>query len=127
MASAIEGLDVHAFSREIGLTSCQVQKIGSDVGGRVRKEAMWAFNGSEDPGEQRIEWESLEDGLLYVLDKLQPRRGILDRLVPEAIRCGAHFQDTFDGGPVLSPDILTRLGTFGARLYIDNYCSHAGS
>lgn len=122
-------LDVHGFSREIGLTPCQVQTIGSDVGGRVRQQAMWAFNGSEDPGERRLEWDSLEEGLTYILDKLEPQRGVLDRLAKDSDKVWwcAHFQDAFDGGPLLSATILSRLGTFGARLFIDNFYGHAGS
>jgi len=36
--------------------------------------------------------------------------------------CG-HFQSGFDGGPTLTPDLLRRLGEFGADLFIDNYFS----
>lgn len=36
--------------------------------------------------------------------------------------CG-HFQNTFDGGPTLSPSLMSRLGEFGTELFLDCYFS----
>ncbi len=36
--------------------------------------------------------------------------------------CG-HFQTSFNGGPSLSPELMTALGSFGIPLSIDNYFS----
>lgn len=37
--------------------------------------------------------------------------------------CG-HFQSSFDGGPMISPSLLTRLGEFGVLLFIDQFLDH---
>jgi hypothetical protein len=82
---------------------------------------MWAYNGAVD----FIEWESLEDGLAFVLQKLWPHRETLSRYAArgEFIWWCGHFQSRFDGGPCLSAGIMTKLGEIGASLYIDNYFS----
>ena len=36
--------------------------------------------------------------------------------------CG-NIQSSFNGGPTFSPELMKRLGEFGAELYIDNYFS----
>lgn len=58
-----------------------------------------------------------------VLDKLWPHREQIVSYKSSAELtwwCG-HFQSSFDGGPTLSPALLSKLGEFGAELYIDNY------
>jgi hypothetical protein len=113
-------LDPAEITQELGLQPCQVRIEGSaGVGGRL--QGMWAYNG----GEANIRWDSLEDGLTFVLDKLWPHRKAIAKYNENGQRvwwCG-NFQSSFDGGPRLSPDLLKRLGEFGAYLYIDNYFS----
>jgi hypothetical protein len=82
---------------------------------------MWAFDGAEGSNY----WESLEDGLCFVLDKLWPLREIIAKYKSSGRLiwwCG-NFQSSFDGGPTLSAGLLGRLGEFGAELFIDNYFS----
>ena len=64
-------------------------------------------------------------GLTYVLDKLWHLREVIAKYKTsgELIWWCGNFQSSFDGGPSLSPDLLKRLGEFGARLFIDNYFS----
>ena len=83
---------------------------------------MWGYNGS-DRGD--IDWESLEEGLNFVLDKLWPyREAIIGyKSTAELVWWCGHFQTGFDGGPRLTPPMLRRLGEFGADLFIDNYFS----
>src|SRR6266404_2978574 len=70
-------------------------------------------------------WETLEEGLAFVLDKLWRHRQLIASYKSKAKLiwwCG-HFQTSFDGGPTLSASLLSRLGEFGADLFIDNFFS----
>jgi len=117
-----ENLDPDVVTRQTGLQPCQTRKAGSSQGNRTYQKAMWAFdaNGPRD-------WPSLEDGLSLVLDAIESRKDVFDeyRRLFELIWWCGHFQSSFDGGPALSPSMLTRLGAFGAPLYIDNYFSRS--
>ena len=120
-----ETLDPTVITRELGLDPCQVRIHGSRRSDGKTFIGMWAFDGSKDDTTQRSVWTSLEEGLSYVLDDLWPRRNIIAGYASNAELiwwCG-HFQNSFDGGPRLSPHLLKRLGEFGAVLYIDNYFS----
>jgi hypothetical protein len=112
-------LDPAEITRELALQPCQIRVEGAlGLGGRVQ-DGMWAFDGAEGS----INWESLEDGLNFVLDKLWPLREIIARYKSSGRLiwwCG-NFQSSFDGGPTLSAALLRRLGEFGAELFIDNY------
>jgi hypothetical protein len=115
-----ETLDTAAITKELNLEPCQT-KIPSRRG--RKSTAVWAFNGVDDGGDGKAEWDSLEEGLTYVLGRLWPSRTAIAKYKASAELfwwCG-HFQSSFDGGPQLSPSLLSRLGEFGATLYIDNY------
>ncbi len=94
---------------------------GSRFKGRVDR-GMWAYNG---PPNAPTRWDSLEEGLIFVLDALWPQRQQIAqyRNTAELVWWCGHFQSCFDGGPTLSPALLQKLGHFGAELYIDNYFS----
>lgn len=120
-----EALDPLAVTEELGLTPSSIRTPGvlrSD--GRVL-DGEWVFNGVS-PGEARkIEWDSLENGLTFVMDKLWSRREAIARYQSRARViwwCG-NFQTGFDGGPLLSASLLSKLGDFGVALFIDNYFS----
>lgn len=114
-------LDPDLITRELGLQPCQIRKEGTiGLGDRIQR-GMWAFDG----GEGSTEWESLEDGITFVLEKLWPRREAIVNYKASAELvwwCG-NFQSSFDGGARLSADLLKRVGEFGADIYIDNYIS----
>jgi hypothetical protein len=92
--------------------------------GSKRRRAFWAYNGHGEVGFE-AEWSSLEDGLEFLLNNLASKKA---EIIAAAGRfdgrwwCG-HFQVSFDGGPTLSPRLLTELGSFGIPLSIDNYFS----
>jgi hypothetical protein len=71
------------------------------------------------------EWDSLEEGILYILKDLSPKRELIWSAFGKFNMywwCG-HFQSSFDGGPTLSSELLRKLADFGAKLFLDNYFS----
>lgn len=90
-----------------------------DVGKVFRP--LWSYSGAV-PNQ---EWSSLEEGLLYVLKDLLPKKDLIWSAFGNFNLywwCG-HFQSSFDGGPTLSAELLRKLADFGAKLFIDNYFS----
>src|SRR5438552_2670610 len=109
-------LDPDAITRETGLQPCQTRLAGSRVGNRTFDRAMWGFDGGGPS-----DWDSLEEGLAFVLNRLKAAEKLFARYRSEyevVWWCG-HFQSSFDGGPVLSGPMLARLGAFGVELFID--------
>lgn len=116
----VPGNTVEFISEKTGLQPSHVRYIDKT------DESIWGYNGS-DEFDYSIRWENFEDGLEFVLDKLEPLRETLDEFISAEKNtcvwwCG-HFYSSFDGGPTLSPKLLRRLGDFGVELYIDNYWS----
>ena len=114
-------LEPASITQDLGLRPCQTRTTGFErFTGRFDQD-MWAYNGSDD---EDVVWESLEEGLNFVIDKLWASRETLARYAEAGARlvwwCG-HFSSSFDGGPSLSPTLLKRLGEFGVELFIDNY------
>ena len=110
------------ITAELGLEPSLVREVGERRSETtVWKEALWAYDGF--PYGERGLWTSLEEGLAFVLDRLEPVRLQIDSYKQHydlVWWCG-HFQSSFDGGPTLSPGLLQRLADFGVELYIDNY------
>ena len=120
-------LDPTRVTEDTGLVPCQTRTRGDRVGSRTFDQAMWAFNGQGSAPTK--DWDSLEAGLTFVLDKAGDSQSAFARLASKfkvVWWCG-HFQSSFDGGPELSPELLRRLATFGAALFVDNYFSQSGS
>jgi len=89
-----------------------------------KRRPYWAYNGQGGVRFQP-EWASLEDGLEFLLKSLGSRKAeiiALARQFDGLWWCG-HFQTSFDGGPTLSPKLLTEIGSYGIPLSIDNYFS----
>ncbi len=119
-----EVLDPATITNELDIQPCQVRNQGTPRGDGKLFTGMWAFDGAIDE-HAKPEWNSLEEGLSYVLSALWERREIIARYASNAELvwwCG-HFHTSLDGGPRLSPLLLGRLSEFGATLYIDNYFS----
>lgn len=119
-----EQLVPSVVSADLGLEPSLVRQTGEKRSQATNwQEALWAFDGLAT--DQNWMWDSLEDGLTFVLDKLAP---VTDKLKNyqskyKLVWWCAHFQSSFDGGPLLSSSLLKRLGDFGVELYIDNYFS----
>ena len=115
-------LNPSQVTSETGLAPCQVRLAGSSKGSRTYTESLWAFNGGSDAN---THWNSLEDGLVFVLDRVAHLEDTFTRYSREysVIWWCGHFQRSFDGGPTLSAPLLGRLARFGADLFIDNYFS----
>jgi uncharacterized protein DUF4279 len=110
------------ITQTLNLEPCLVREVGERRGeSRVWDEALWAYSGF--PSGSPTSWSSLEEGLSFVLDKLEPLRLQIDNYKQKydvVWWCG-HFQSSFDGGPTLSAKLMRRLADFGVELYIDNY------
>jgi Domain of unknown function (DUF4279) len=114
-------------TQELGLEPSIVREVGERRSeGQGWAQALWGYNGlflhrndgSNPPGS----WASLEEGLTFLLDKLEPLRARIDKYREKyevVFWCG-HFQSTFDGGPTFSAKLMRRLGEFGVELYLDN-------
>lgn len=87
---------------------------------------MWSYDGSTDDGV--MEWSSLEEGLLSVMNIPWSRRTMIEaysRRFDVRWWCG-HFQSSFEGGPTFSVALLRKLAEFGVPIYLDNYFSAPG-
>lgn len=88
------------------------------------EEGMWAYNGFPESDGSKV-WVSLEEGLAFTLEKLQPIRSKLEnykRTFKVMLWCG-HFQSELDSSFTLSPRTLQMLADLGVELFIDNYTS----
>jgi hypothetical protein len=81
-----------------------------------------AYSGQDKDG-FHSEWQSLEEGLDFLLQKIASRKAAIIDLSRdfEGIWWCGHFQASFDGGPTLSPKILTEISSYGLPFFIDNY------
>ena len=113
-------LDPVEVSSIVGLQATAWSK-GEPIGKRPR-QPFWGYNGSDDPHFQ-LEWHSLEDGLSLVSRLLIPYRSIIAELSErfDGIWWCGHFQSSFDGGPTLSPGVLSDIASFGCPVFLDNY------
>src|SRR5580765_5187584 len=114
-------LDPAEISKDLGLQPCQVRMKDTLRADGKLCEAMWAYDG----GRGSTDWDSLSDGLSFLLEILWPHRELIAkyRMSGKLVWWCGNFQSSFDGGPWLSAALLKRLGEFGAELYIDNYFS----
>ncbi len=117
-------LDVTHVTSLLGLRPCQAGVASRTSGKQLQETPFWAFNGAGSSN-MSMEWTSLEEGLTYLLDILEPKWNLLQTLESfcHFIWWCGHFQNSFDGGPRLSGKLLKRLGGFGAEMFIDTYFS----
>jgi len=110
------------ITQALGLEPSSVRQVGERRGaGKVWEEALWGYSGFSSAPQNS--WASLEHGLTFLLDRLEPLRSEIDKYKQEydAIWWCGHFQSSFDGGPTLSAKLMRRLADFGVELYIDNH------
>ena len=112
------------ITQSLGVAPSLAREVGERKSeGRIWQEGLWAYNGL--PADAQTCWGSLEEGLTFLLDRLEPLSTQIQSYKQNydlVIWCG-HFQSSFDGGPTLSPKLMRRLADFGVDLYIDNYYS----
>jgi len=104
-----------------------LQPTNSSDGRAVRRDGtsvrpFWGYGPLDEDG-CPVKWESLEQGLDFLLGCIAPvRTKILEisQSVAGIWWCG-HFQTSFDGGPTLSSNVLAEIASYGLPLFIDNY------
>lgn len=88
---------------------------------KVRHTSSWSFfvcGPNDEP-----EWESLEEGLKSLIERLQPLKEPLKKLSERFsldAYCG-HFGSGFGGGPTISNQVLAKLSDLGLSLTIKTY------
>lgn len=111
----------NALNLEPGLVRKRGDKKGKDT---YWEEGMWAYNGfPEFAGSKN--WESLEEGLTFTLEKLLPIKSKLEdyrKNFKLLLWCG-HFQSELNSTFTLSPRALRMLNDLGVELFVDNYIS----
>jgi len=83
-------------------------------------QAVWSYAGMAGD-----EWASLEEGLASLMQELLPKRELISTYAKRFDACWwcGHFQSSFGGGPLLSPDTLRDLADFGIPLALSSYRS----
>jgi hypothetical protein len=117
-------LDPHEITRQMGLEPNQIRIAGERRSKtQVWQESLWSYDGGAASAGSANEWTSLEEGLLYVLDKLSAKKELIQKYAEsyEVVWWCGHFQSGFDGGPTLSTSLLKLLAGFDVSLFIDNY------
>lgn len=117
-------LEPAAISARLNLQPSHASSPSQNQSTTRKRRQFWGYNGQGEVGFQ-AEWESLEDGLKFLLKTLRSRKAeivAIARQFDGVWWCG-HFQASFDGGPTLSAKLLTELGSYEIRLSIDNYFS----
>lgn len=88
--------------------------------------SLWVYNGELNANEENPtleEWENIEDGLVFLLEKLMPKKEIILSNFKEHKRffwCG-YFQRSLNGGAIFSPKLLKKLAEFETEVIIRNY------
>jgi hypothetical protein len=117
-----DDLDEAEVSRRLGLQSTVFLKKGEKLSPqRKRKQSVWSF--AVRPSPDNPEWQSLEDGLKSLVEKLLPLKSILNELKQRystQAYCG-HFGSGFGGGPSISPETMCQLAELGLTLTIKTY------
>jgi hypothetical protein len=117
-------LDLAEVSATLKLNPTQTRLIGQPRSPKsVWLESMWEYEAR--PGEDKIFWNSLEDGLRQVVAVFVSRKSGLrkyQRRFKVFLWCG-HFSSSFDGGPTLSPTMLKALSGLGVQLILETHFS----
>ena len=126
----ISGADLvpTTITQALGLEPSLVRQVGERRSEqKVWDHALWGYNGF--PPDTPKFWASLEEGLTFLLDKLEPFHRDIENYKQkyDAVWWCGHFQSSFDGGPSLSATVMRRLADFGVELYVDNYFAESGS
>jgi hypothetical protein len=116
-------IDEENISRRIGIKSSQFLRKGDSNFDKVSACSVWQLDARTQSG--GLEWDSLEDGLRSLVEKLLPAKKAINELQSSynvTILC-AHFNSSFGGGPTLSPSLLGMLADLGVELTLASYQS----
>ena len=117
-------LDEDAVSTKLGLRATTFLKKGESMGPKRQRElSVWSFE--LGPSANTLAWQSLDDGLRHLAEKLLPLKSRLEELrqrYSTYAYCG-HFGSGFGGGPSISPETLRMLAELGLTLTIKTYWS----
>jgi hypothetical protein len=125
VALRIESRDLipSEITEELGMTPTQTRAVGERRSAHtVWEKALWELEVFPPDGSH---WDSLEAGLASLLQILVQHKHMFQEYRNKhavVLWCG-HFTSSFDGGPVLSAEMLKTLGDFGVPLWLDTYCS----
>ena len=117
-----DDLNEAEVSKRLRLQPSVFLKKGEPLGPeRRRHQSVWSFDVRPSP--DNPEWQSLEDGLRSLVERLLPLkddlRELRQRYSTEAY-CG-HFGTGFGGGPSISAETLRSLADLGLTLTIKTY------
>jgi len=121
----IEGLELQPLkvTNILELNPCQTRDMHTCINKR-NPNALWAYDGVYfENNSPAYNWKTLEEGLLFILDKLESKLDLIETnffMYKRYFWC-ANFQKSFDGGVSLSPQLLKRLADFNTELIISNY------
>lgn len=123
----IEGsaLPLDRVTEILGIKPGLTREAGSKIGSRYFDKSLWSYDGSDAVGGKNGEWDSLEEGLSFLMSLLAGVRGeFFGELSSFDIYwwCGS-FNESANGSVVFSAAFLKRLGDFGIPLYFDYYFS----
>lgn len=115
-------LNAAEVSSMLGLETSVLHKKGEPLSPKsVRHTSTWShftFRPNNEP-----QWNSLEEGLKCLIEKLQPLKESLKKLSGRFsldAYCG-HFGSGFGGGPTISAQTLGKLSDLGLSLTIKTY------
>lgn len=121
----IEGLDLipTEVTKILELSPCYIR----DIHTRINKKdtlSLWAYDGMYfEEDSPSYEWDKLEEGLLFLLNKLELKSNIISTDLNSYKRyfwCG-HFQEGLKGGSKFSLELLKKLSDFNTEIIINNY------
>jgi hypothetical protein len=114
--------DERDISSRLGIGATSFFKKGEPKSPKRKWESsMWSF--AAQPSEDQTEWNSLEEGLTNLHNRLLPVKPVIDELKQRyrvSICCG-QFASGFGGGPSFSPELLKRLAGLEVELTISTY------
>jgi len=116
-----KNLNPSAITDDLNLEPTLVRKRGDSRGKNTSwEDGMWAYNGFPDSHGSKM-WESLEEGLTFILEKLLPIRGKLEnykKAFKLILWCG-HLQSELNSSFTLAPRTLQMLADLGVELFMD--------
>jgi len=111
-------IDEEEVSRHFGFEASQFSRKGEVQLQEVLLRSVWQLDSR--PSKDCLEWLSLEEGLIRLIEKLMPVKRALDELQTSSdvsIVCG-HFTSSFGGGPTFVTSALDiSIRRLGASLW----------